>query len=41
MTQIALPESFRKEVLRLAHEVSMTGHLGIRKKQEKISRHFY
>lgn len=35
MTQIVLPESFRKEVLRLAHEVSMAGHLSIRKTQEK------
>ena len=40
-TQVVLPESFREEVLRLAHEVSMAGHLGIRKTQEKISRHFY
>lgn len=41
MTQIVLPESFRKEVLRLAHEASMAGHLGIRKTQENIRTHFY
>ena len=31
VAQVVLPESFRKEVLRLVHEVSMAGHLGIRK----------
>ncbi len=41
ITQIVLPERFRKEVLSLAHEVSMAGHLGIRKTQEKVRRHFY
>ena len=41
ITQAVLPESFRKEVLHLAHEVSMVGHLGVRKAQEKILRHFF
>ncbi len=41
MTQIVLPKSFRQDVLRLAHEISMAGHLGIRKTHEKIGRHFY
>ena len=47
---IRLPESFQKEVLHLAHEVSMAGHLGtgktLRENQETFqlakdaSRHF-
>ncbi|KAL2081327.1 hypothetical protein ACEWY4_023180 [Coilia grayii] len=39
--QVVLPPSFRPEVLRLAHETSMAGHLGIRKTQDKILKHFY
>ena len=39
--QVVLPESFRPEVLRLAHETPLAGHLGIRKTQAKILRHFY
>ena len=41
VAQIVLPVSFRWEVLRLAHETAMAGHLGIRKTQEKLMRHFY
>lgn len=40
-SQVVLPLCFRSEVLRLAHETPMSGHLGIRKTQEKILRHFY
>ncbi|KAL2102623.1 hypothetical protein ACEWY4_001791 [Coilia grayii] len=39
--QIVLPRSFRSEVLRLAHEAPMAGHLGIRRTQAKILQHFY
>jgi His(2)-Cys(2) zinc finger. len=39
--QIVLPKSYRSEVLKLAHEVPMGGHLGINKTCDKIMRHFY
>ncbi|KAL2089275.1 hypothetical protein ACEWY4_013963 [Coilia grayii] len=39
--QIVLPLCFRQDVLRLAHEKPMAGHLGIRKTQERVLRHFY
>lgn len=41
LAQVVLPACFREEVLRLAHEVPMSGHLGIRKTQEKVLRHFF
>ena len=41
VTQLALPTCFHGEVLRLAHETRMLGHLSIRKTQEKMERHFY
>ncbi|XP_072348726.1 uncharacterized protein [Scyliorhinus torazame] len=39
--QVVLPVGYRKEVLRVAHEVPVGGHLGIRKTQAKIQKHFY
>ena len=39
--QIVLPKSYRSEVLNLAHEVPMGGHLGINKTCEKVMKHFY
>ena len=39
--QVALPLSFRPEVLRLVHEVPMTGHFGIRRTRSQIMAHFY
>ena len=39
--QIVVPKVYRKEVLRLAHEIPMGGHLGVRKTYDKITRHFY
>lgn len=39
--QVVLPKSFRPEVLRLAHEIPMAGHLGIRKTKAKVLCHFY
>lgn len=39
--QIVLPQGYREDVLRLAHETPLAGHLGIRKTQAKIMRHFY
>ncbi|KAL2099462.1 hypothetical protein ACEWY4_005942 [Coilia grayii] len=40
-SQIVLPVCYREEVLKLAHEKPMAGHLGIRKTQERVLRHFY
>ena len=37
--QIVLPQGYREDVLRLAHETPLAGHLGIRK--TKVMRHFY
>ncbi len=39
--QLVLPSDFRPEVLRLAHEAPMAGHVGIRKTQSRIMAHFY
>ncbi len=39
--QIVLPQSYWKEVLQLAHETPLAGHLGTRKAQAKIMRHFH
>ncbi len=39
--QIVLPQSYRKEMLQLAHETPLAGHLGTRKAQAKIMRHFH
>ena len=39
--QVVLPLSFRPEVLRLAHEVPMAGHVGIRRTRSRIMAHFW
>lgn len=39
--QVVLPTLFRQDVLRLAHEAPMAGHLGIRKTQSRLMTHFY
>ena len=39
--QIVLPPSYRKEVLQMAHESPMAGHLGVNKTESKILQHFY
>ena len=39
--QIIVPPSYCPEILRLAHEIPMAGHLGIRKTQARITNHFY
>ena len=39
--QIVLPESYRIGVLKLAHEGSMSGHLGVRKTKDRILQHFF
>ncbi|MDJ0933722.1 RNase H-like domain-containing protein [Breoghania sp.] len=39
--QVVLPRGYRSEVLRLAHEAPMAGHVGIRKTRSRIMAHFY
>ena len=39
--QIVVPKSYCHEILSIAHESSMSGHLGINKTYHKISNHFY
>ena len=39
--QIVIPKSYRSEVLSLAHETPLSGHLGINKTYQKIITHFY
>ena len=39
--QIVVPKVYRSEILSLAHETPMSGHLGINKTYHKILNHFY
>jgi hypothetical protein len=39
--QIVVPKSYRQEILSLAHETPLAGHLGINKTYNKILTHFY
>ena len=39
--QIVVPMSYRPEILNLAHETPMLGHLGVNKTYHKIPNHFY
>lgn len=39
--QIVVPQKFRSQVLSLAHDHSLAGHLGIRKTYRRILRYFY
>ena len=39
--QIVVPKLYRHEILRIAHESPMSGHLGINKTYHKIINHFY
>ena len=39
--QIVIPKSYRQEILSIAHESPMSGHLGINKTYHKIINHFY
>lgn len=41
LEQVILPQCYRKEVLRLAHESVLGGHLGSKKTMDKICRHFF
>lgn len=39
--QIVIPKVYRYEILSLAHETPLAGHLGSKKTWHKISEHFY
>ena len=39
--QIVMPRKYRREILSLAHESAMAGHLGVNKTYLKILNHFY
>ena len=39
--QIVVPRAYRPEILNLAHETPMSGHLGINKTSHKILNHFF
>ena len=39
--QIVVPKMYQSEILKLAHESPMGGHLGINKTYNKITKHFY
>ena len=39
--QIVVPKSYRQEILNLAHETPLSGHLGVNKTYHKILNHFY
>lgn len=39
--QIVVPKTYRSEILSLAHETPVSGHLGINKTHQKILSHFY
>lgn len=39
--QVVVPEPYRQEILRLAHETPLAGHLGKNKTANKILQHFY
>ena len=39
--QIVIPRVYRPEILNLAHETPMSGHLGVNKTHHKILNHFY
>ena len=39
--QVVLPPGYRPDVLRLAHEAPMAGHVGIRRTQSRIMAHFF
>ncbi|XP_062830648.1 uncharacterized protein LOC134297351 [Anolis carolinensis] len=40
-TQIVVPEKFREQLMRVAHDSPQGGHLGIRKTTKRITKNFY
>ena len=39
--QLVVPEGYRQELIRLAHEAPLAGHLGVRKTVERLRREFW
>ena len=39
--QIVVPQSYRPEILSMAHETPLAGHLGVNKTYNKMAKHFY
>ena len=39
--QIIIPVIYRLEILKVAHQIPIGGHLGVRKTYDKITQHFY
>ena len=39
--QIVVPTVYRREVLELAHDLPMSGHLGVRKTHNRVLQHFF
>ena len=39
--QIVVPQVYRQEIIKLAHDTPMAGHLGVKKTSFKILQHFY
>ena len=39
--QIVVPKSYRQEILSMAHETFLSGHMGVTKSYQKILNHFY
>ena len=39
--QIVVPSTYRQDIISLAHEAPLAGHLGVHKTQEKILSHFF
>ena len=39
--QIVLPKAYRQEVMHLAHDLPVAGHLGVRKTLDRIYKHFF
>ena len=39
--QICVPKCYRKEILSLAHDIPLAGHLGVRKTKDRILQSFY
>ena len=39
--QIVVPQSYRPEILSMAHETPLAGHLGVNKTYNKMTKHFY
>ncbi len=39
--QVVIPECYRQQVLSLAHDHDLSGHLGIKKAYHRVLRHFF